>query len=138
VHRRQNDLVADYKIVNIRDMENAAERFGLAPNVESRFTRSALGSKSSGMSYQRYAPDFKSPFAHTHSKQEEVYVILEGSGRLKVDDEIVELKKWDVILLPPGTVRQWHAGPEGFELLAVGAPVFEESDASLVEDFWQE
>jgi mannose-6-phosphate isomerase-like protein (cupin superfamily) len=128
--------VADYKIVNIKDMENLAERVGMAPDVEARFTRSALGSKSSGMSYQRYAPNFKAPFAHTHSKQEEVYVILEGSGRLKVDDEVVELKKWDVILLPPGTVRQWHAGPEGFELIAMGAPVFEESDASVVQDFW--
>jgi mannose-6-phosphate isomerase-like protein (cupin superfamily) len=128
--------MADYTIKNLKELENAAERFGLAPNVEARFTRSALGTQSSGMSYQRYAPDFRAPFAHTHSKQEEVYVILEGSAQLKLDDEIVELKKWDAIRVPAGTTRQWQAGPEGFELIAVGAPVFEESDASMVEDFW--
>jgi mannose-6-phosphate isomerase-like protein (cupin superfamily) len=126
--------MADYTVKNIKELENTTEN--LAPNLEVRFTRNALGTTSSGMSYQRYAPNFRTPFGHVHSKQEEVYVILSGSARLKVDDEIVELKEWDAIRLPPGTTRQWHAGPEGFEFLAVGAPVFEETDAEIVHDFW--
>jgi mannose-6-phosphate isomerase-like protein (cupin superfamily) len=126
--------VADYTVKNIKELENATE--GLAPNLEVRFTRKALGTTSSGMSFQRYAPNFRAPFGHVHSKQEEVYVILSGSARLKLDDEIVELKEWDAIRVPPGTTRQWHAGPEGFEMLAVGAPVFEETDAEIVQDFW--
>jgi mannose-6-phosphate isomerase-like protein (cupin superfamily) len=128
--------MADYTVRNIKELDNSAERFGLAPNVEARFARKALGTTSSGMSYQRYAPDFRQPFAHKHSKQEEVYVILSGSARLKVDDEVVELKEWDAIRLPPGTTRQWHSGPEGFELLAIGSPVSEETDAEMVADFW--
>jgi mannose-6-phosphate isomerase-like protein (cupin superfamily) len=128
--------MANYTVTNMKELENAAERFGLAPNVEARFARKALGTTSSGMSYQRYAPDFRQTFAHKHSKQEEVYVIISGSAKLKVEDEIVELKEWDAIRLPPGTTRQWHAGPEGFELIAIGAPVFEESDAEVIEDWW--
>jgi mannose-6-phosphate isomerase-like protein (cupin superfamily) len=128
--------VADYTLKNLKELENSAERFGLAPDVEARFARNALGTESSGLSYQRYAPDVRAPFAHTHSKQEEVYVILSGSARLKLDDEIVELKEWDAIRVPPGVTRQWQAGPDGFELLAIGAPVFAESDAEMVKDWW--
>ena len=128
--------MADYTVKNLKEIENSAERFGLAPDVEARFARGALGTTNSGLSYQRYAPDFRAPFAHKHAKQEEVYVILSGSAQLKVDDDIVELKQWDAIRLPPGTMRQWHSGPEGFELLAIGAPVSDESDAEMVSDWW--
>lgn len=128
--------MADYTVKNLKELENSAERFGLAPNVEARFARKALATTSSGLSYQRYAPDFRAPFAHKHSKQEEVYLILSGSARLKIDDEIVELKEWDAVRVPPGATRQWHSGPDGFEVLAIGAPVFEENDAEMIADWW--
>ena len=128
--------MADYTVKNLKEIENSAERFGLAPNVEARFARKALGTTSSGMSYQRYAPDFRAPFAHKHAEQEEVYLILSGSARLKVDGDIVELKEWDAIRLPPGVMRQLHSGPDGVELLAIGAPVSEGTDAEMISDWW--
>ena len=41
---------------------------------------------------------------------------------MKVDDEIVELKEWDAVRVPPGTWRGYEAGPEGLEILVIGAP----------------
>ena len=74
------------------------------------------------MGYQRVPPGYRFPYGHMHRKQEEVYVVLRGSGRMKVDDEIVELKEWDAVRVPPGTWRGYEAGPEGLELLVFGAP----------------
>jgi mannose-6-phosphate isomerase-like protein (cupin superfamily) len=74
------------------------------------------------MSYQRLAPDFRLPFGHRHKQQEELYVIVSGSARVKLDDEIVELRQWDALRVPAETTRSFEAGPEGVELLAFGAP----------------
>ena len=129
--------MADYTVKNLKeDVDNAAERFGLAPNLEARFTRSALGTKHSGMSYQRYAPNFRTPFGHRHREQEEVYVILNGSGKLKLDDEVIDVKQWDAIRVTGPTARGWQAGPDGLEFIAVGSPIFEESDAEMLPDWW--
>ena len=113
--------MADYTIKYLKlVVPNAAEQFGLAPDLEARFTRNALGTKSSGMSYQRYAPNFRTPFGHRHREQEEVYVVLSGSGRLKLDDEVIDVKQWDAIRVTGQTTRGWQAGPEWLELIAVG------------------
>ena len=82
----------------------------------------ALELEQSGLSYQRIPPDYRFPYGHTHKEQEEVYVVVGGSGRMKLDDEIVEVKKWDVVRVPPGTWRGYEAGPEGLEILVFGAP----------------
>ena len=74
------------------------------------------------MSYQRVPPCYRFPYGHTHETQEEVYVVVRGGGRMKVDDEIVELKEWDAVRVPPGTWRGYEAGPEGLEILVIGAP----------------
>src|ERR687888_185479 len=74
------------------------------------------------LGYQRVPPSYRFPYGHTHKTQEEVYVVLRGSGRMKVDDEIVELKEWDAVRVPPGMWRGYEAGPEGLEILVVGAP----------------
>src|SRR5262249_47642031 len=72
--------------------------------------------------YQSVPPGYRFPYGHTHKTQEEVYVVLRGSGRMKVDDEIVELKEWDAVRVPPGTWRGYEAGPGGREILVIGAP----------------
>ncbi len=64
--------------------------------------------------------------------------MLSGSARLKLDDDILELSQWDAVRIPPGTMRAWHAGPEGFEVLAIGAPVFDKTDAEMVQGWWDE
>ena len=91
------------------------------PGPEFRLATEALELEKSGLSYQRVPPGYRFPYGHTH-KQEEVYVVVRGSGRMKLDDEIVELKEWDAMRVPPGTWRGYEAGPEGLEILVIGAP----------------
>jgi mannose-6-phosphate isomerase-like protein (cupin superfamily) len=126
--------MADYAIVNVKELDNAAEEFGLAPDVEARFGRKALDAQKGGFSYQRLAPNFRQPFGHHHAAQEETYVILSGGGRVKLDDEVVEVKQWDAIRVAPHTKRAFEGGPEGIEFLVFGAG--ESGDAEMHEDFW--
>ena len=108
---------------NLRhDLEDVGARFDGAPDLEFRLATKALGLERSGLSYQRVPPNYRFPYGHTHKTQEEVYVVLRGSGRMKVDDEIVDLKEWDAVRVPPGSWRGYEAGPEGLELIVVGAP----------------
>ena len=115
--------MADFTRVNLKaDVEDSAPKGGLAPNLEARFATGDLGLEQSGVSYQRLAPGFRLPFGHRHEQQEELYVIASGSGRMKLEDEIIELTQWDAVRVPPGTTRSIEAGPDGLELIAFGAP----------------
>jgi mannose-6-phosphate isomerase-like protein (cupin superfamily) len=89
-----------------------------------------------GLSYQRIAPNFRLPFAHKHKNQEEAYVVVSGSMRAKVGDDILDLKQWDVLRVDKDTVRGFEAGPEGAELIAVGAPNTGPGDAETTNDWW--
>ena len=126
--------MANYAIKNIKELDNAAEQFGLAPNVEARFARKALEAEQSGFSYQKLAPNFRQPFGHHHRAQEETYVVISGGGRMKLDHEIVEVKQWDAIRVAPLTKRAFEGGPEGIEFLAFGAG--ETGDGETHKDFW--
>jgi len=128
--------MAGYTIVNLRQVEDQAPRFGFSPGLEARFARVPLGLENSGISYFRLAPNFRVPFGHKHEEQEEVYVILSGSARIKLDDEMVELGPWDTIRVPPETTRGFEAGPEGAEYLAFGAPNTENRDAEPAPNWW--
>ena len=105
-----------------RDLEDIGSRFDGAPDLEFRAATKALELERAALSYQRVPPCRRFPYGHTHATQEEVYVVVQGSGRMKLDDEIVELREWDAVRVPPGTWRGYEAGPEGLELLVVGAP----------------
>jgi mannose-6-phosphate isomerase-like protein (cupin superfamily) len=127
----------DYTLVNLkRDVEDQAPKFGFSPNLESRFARRALELENSGLSYYKVAPDYRVPFGHSHSEQEEVYLVLSGSARVKLDDEIVELGEWDALRVPAGLTRGMEAGPGGAEILAFGAPNTENKDVEMVQDWW--
>ena len=127
-----------YTVVNLKEVEDQAPRFGYAPNVEARFARVPLELENSGISHFRFAPGFRMPFGHRHGEQEEVYVIVRGSALIKLDDELVELREWDAVRVPARTTRGMEAGPEGLEVLAFGAPSAGNRDAELVADFWPE
>jgi mannose-6-phosphate isomerase-like protein (cupin superfamily) len=132
--------VAEYTVANLKtDVEDQAPNFGMSPDIEARFARQKLELASSGVSYQKVAANFRVPFGHTHSKQEEVYVIVSGGGRMKLDDEIVDVKQWDAVRVAAGTWRGFEAGPEGAELIAYGARCAmsaDESDADLKPGWW--
>lgn len=131
--------MADYTKLNLKqDVEDMAPRFGYAPGLESRFARSPLGLAASGVSYFKFAPGFRMPFGHRHGEQEEVYVIIGGSARIKLEDEIVELRQWDLVRVPGPTTRALEGGPDGAEVLAFGAPSNENKDAEMVPGWWED
>ena len=127
-----------YTVVNLKEVEDQAPKFGYAPDLESRFARRALQLEHSGLSYFRAAPGFRVPFGHHHSEQEEVYVVVAGSARIKLDDAVVELSPWDAIRVPAHVTRALEGGPEGAEILAFGAPSNENADAQMVQGFWED
>lgn len=123
-----------FTVRNLReDLEDLGSNFDGAPDLEFRMATRALGLEECGLSYQRIPPDYRFPFGHTHKRQEELYVVAGGSGRMKLDNEIVELKRWDVVRVPPGTWRGYEAGPEGLEILVFGAPGLGENPRADVE-----
>jgi mannose-6-phosphate isomerase-like protein (cupin superfamily) len=134
----QNRTIAGYTITNLKDIENAAERGGMAPDLEARFARNAVGAEGLALSYQRLATGFRMPFGHRHQTQEEVYVVVGGSGRVKLDDEVVDVREWDVVRVPKETMRAFEAGPEGLELLAIGTPKTGPGDADVVQGWWDD
>jgi uncharacterized cupin superfamily protein len=128
--------VADYTHLNLKDdVENMAEKFGHAPQLEARFGRNALGLHGGGFSYQRLQPNVEAPFGHRHERQEEAYVVIGGGGRIKLEDEVRELEQWDVIRIAPATARAFAAGPDGLELIAIGFG--EGGDAEMIEKQWE-
>lgn len=129
--------MSDWTILNLKDdVENAAERFGLAPDLETRFGRTALGVEGGGFSYQRLAPNYELPFGHRHGSHEEVYLVLAGSGRARLDGEEQELRQWDALRVPPAVARGFAAGPDGMELLVIGFG--EGGDAEMLDGYWDE
>ena len=127
--------MTDYTLLNLKDdVENAAERFGLAPDLEARFGRGALGLEGGGFSYQKLAPNVQGSTGHRHRVQEEVYVVLAGSGRVKLDEEVRELRAWDVLRVAAPVARGFESGPDGLELLAIGFG--QGGDAEMLEGFW--
>jgi uncharacterized cupin superfamily protein len=122
--------------INVKaDLEDIGRLFDGPPDLEFRAATKALGLERAALSYQRVPPGYRFPYGHTHETQEEVYVVVRGDGRMKLDDEIVELGEWDVVRVPPGTWRGYEAGPDGLELLVFG-PRHAGDGEVLSGDFW--
>jgi mannose-6-phosphate isomerase-like protein (cupin superfamily) len=127
----------DYAIVNIKELEDQAVKFGLSPNVEARFGRKATDAQQGGFSYQKLAPDYRQGFGHRHEGQEEFYVVLSGGGSVTFETgDRRELERWDVVRVAPQLARAFEAGPDGLEFLAFGAG--ETGDATIIETFWED
>ena len=126
--------MSNYTVKNLKQLDNAATQFGLGEGLEARFARKALGLSSFGLSYQKLSPGFRIPFGHTHATQEEVYVVLSGGGRIRLADEIVELVQWDAVRVPAEVPRALEAGEDGMEVLAIGAPVPDETE--MLQGWW--
>jgi mannose-6-phosphate isomerase-like protein (cupin superfamily) len=126
--------MADYTIVNLLELDDTVG--GRAQGLEGRFARKQLGSRDLGVSHWRYAPGTRQPTAHSHREQEEAYVVVAGSGRMRLDDEVCDIGPWDVIRVAPAVVRAFEAGPDGLELIAVGGPKPEGGDGVRSETPW--
>src|SRR5512135_2739569 len=103
----------DFTIKNLKELDDVAA--GRGGDVEARFARSHIDSEHLGVSYFRYGPGFRSPIGHRHREQEEAYVVVSGSGRIRLDDEVVDVRQWDVVRVAPSVVRAFEGGPEGME-----------------------
>ena len=128
--------MSGYTHVHLKDVENMAEKHGLAPDMEARFATRDLGLGDAAMSYQRLAPAKRSSFGHRHGSQEELYVFISGSGRAKLDDDIIEVKALDALRIAPQTVRALEAGPDGLEMVAFGAPQQDPQDTEMIPGWW--
>lgn len=131
-----------FTLINLKeDLEDVGSNFEGAPGLEFRLATKVLELEESGLGYQRIPPGCRFPYGHTHHRQEEVYLVLGGSGGMKLDDEIIELRRWDAVRVTPGTWRGYEAGPDGLELLVIGAPNLGENPRNDVEgerDWWAE
>lgn len=115
-----------FTTVNLLDVENSLG--DKAPGIQLRFGRKHLDSRDLGISHIRLEPNLRSPFPHSHREQEEAYVVVAGSGRVLLDNEVLELRKWDVVRVAPEVVRALEAGPDGLDIIAVGGPRPEDGD----------
>jgi quercetin dioxygenase-like cupin family protein len=124
--------MSNYTIINLLELEDAG-----APvdGLEVRMARKHLGSRDLGVSHFRYAPNTRS-LSHRHREQEEAYVIAAGSGRIRLDDEVRELRQWDVVRVAPEVVRGFEAGPDGLDVIAVGGPKPEGGDGHRSDAPW--
>ena len=129
-----------FSLKNLReDLTDVGSNFDGPPGLEFRMATAALGLEQSGLSYQQIPADTRFPYGHTHARQEELYVVVGGRGRMKLDDDIVAVQRLDVVRVPPGTWRGYEAGPDGMELLVFGAPSLGDDPRGDVEgqrDWW--
>jgi mannose-6-phosphate isomerase-like protein (cupin superfamily) len=128
--------MADYTLKNLTEAENMAEKFGYEEFQEARFPWRDLDAEATGLALITVKPDKRQPFAHHHDDAEEIYVVIKGSGRIKLDDELVELAPMDAIRMAPAVTRSLEAGPDGLEVLAFGP--HHESDGEIIKDFWSD
>jgi mannose-6-phosphate isomerase-like protein (cupin superfamily) len=129
-------MAARYTHKNLAEVEDSAPRFGYDERQEARFARRDLNAEQTGVSYHRVKPGRRQGFAHRHEQAEEVYVVLAGSGRVKLDDDVVELQRLDAVRVAPGVTRAFEGGPEGLELLAFGP--HHEGDGEILPGWWSE
>lgn len=126
--------MADYTHMNLSEVKDSAPEFGFADNQEARFAREDLGAERTGLSHIKVKPGKRMPFGHKHDEAEEIYVVIAGSGRMKLDDEIVDLVALDAIRVAPAVGRSFEAGPDGLSVIAVGA--HHDKDGEVLPNWW--
>lgn len=126
--------MSGYVLVNFADVDDAAARHGQGERGAARFARDALGAEQVGVALHQLKPGRRQGFGHRHREAEEVYVVLAGGGRVKLDDEIVELRERDALRVAPATARRFEAGEDGLDLLVFGRHF--EGDGELLPGFW--
>ena len=123
-----------YTHIHLLDVEDAAPANGFGEHWEARVARTALGAEQTGVTHFRLRPGMRSPFTHRHLEAEEVYESLGGSGRVKLDGEISDVRPLDALRVAPRVARAFEAGPDGLEWIAFGA--HHGADGEPVDDPW--
>ena len=126
--------MSDYAIVNLLELDDSVG--ARVDGMEGRFGRTALGSRDLGVSHFSYAPNMRSPGGHSHREQEEAYIVVSGSGRVRLDDEVRDVRLWDVVRVAPEVVRAFESGPDGLVVIAIGGPKPEGGDGVRSDAPW--
>jgi uncharacterized cupin superfamily protein len=129
--------VAEYSRATLTEVENIAQQFGIPDEMQARFAREDLGLDRTGLTLYELAPSFRIPFGHKHEDHEEVYVVVEGSARIKIEDEVLDLGRWDAVRVSGDAMRNLEAGPEGARILAFGERAGQEA-SELVQGWWSD
>jgi mannose-6-phosphate isomerase-like protein (cupin superfamily) len=125
----------NYKHLKIGDIEDQAPNYGI-DSLETRPIRAELGAEQIGLTHYRVKPDRRLGFGHSHDAVEEVYLVLSGSGRFKLDDDIIDVAEGEIVYCPPKVVREWEANADGLEIVAFGAHA--EGDANMIPGWWSD
>lgn len=123
-----------YTKVNLAEVKDSAPDFGMSDMGQARFARRALGAENIGLTQYRMNSGHRVGFGHRHGQLEEVYLVVAGSGRFKVDDEIFPVPAQDVVYVPPGAMREWEAGDDGLEVIAFGQ--HRDEDTEMKPGWW--
>ncbi len=127
-------MTARYTLKKLTDVEDSAPKFGYDELQEARFATRDLEAEHTGVSHHRVKPGKRQGFAHKHDEAEEVYVVLSGTGRMKLDDDIIELTPLDAIRVAPGVIRTFEGGPDGLDLLVFGPR--RDGDGDVMPNWW--
>jgi mannose-6-phosphate isomerase-like protein (cupin superfamily) len=127
--------MGNYTRVNLKEVEDQAPKFGME-ELEFRTAREPLELSNSAVSYMRLNPNYRLPFGHTHNTQEELYVLVDGTARLKLGDDVIDLRPFDAVRIPKDTMRNLEGGPDGAVVILFGAPKTEAGDAQMDPDWW--
>jgi mannose-6-phosphate isomerase-like protein (cupin superfamily) len=128
-------MPAAYTKKNLNEVEDSAQKFGFGHVGEARFANADLETEQTGVSYHRLNPNTRQAFAHRHEQAEEVYLVVAGSGRMKLDDEIIDISAHDAVRISPGVVHCLEGGREGLEVVMFG-PRREDDRGELFNDWW--
>jgi mannose-6-phosphate isomerase-like protein (cupin superfamily) len=129
-------MAAPFTHKKLTDVEDSAPKFGIEELQEARFAKYDLDAEQTGVSLMRVKSGKRQGFGHKHENCEEVYVVLSGSGRVKLDDDIIEIESLDALRVSPGVTRQFEAGSDGLEMLAVGPR--SDGDGEVIPGWWSD
>jgi mannose-6-phosphate isomerase-like protein (cupin superfamily) len=129
-------MSAPFTHKKLTDVKDSAPEFGMEEVQEARFAKKDLDAEKTGVSHYRLKPGRRTPFGHKHEQAEEVYVVIAGSGRMKLDDEIIEVERLDAIRVSPEVVRAFEADDEGIEVIAVGPR--HDGDGEVIPGWWSD
>jgi mannose-6-phosphate isomerase-like protein (cupin superfamily) len=131
--------MSGYTVQNLKEVENQGVHFGLDPNdMELRMAKDPLECANAGISYLKLGPGYRAPFGHTHKTQEEIYILISGSARVKLNDDVIDMKPFTAVRIAQDTMRSYEGGPEGAEIIAIGAPKTGPGDGDTVPGWWSD
>ena len=131
--------MAGYTVQNLKEIDNQGVNFGLDENdIQLRMAKDPLECADCGLTYMRLGPGWRTPFGHNHKTQEEIYILVNGSARMKLEDKLVDMKPFTAVRVSPETMRSYEGGFEGAELIVIGTPRTGGGDADIVQGWWSD